>query len=79
MINMKIGNAYATLLGADFERMPKTVLAAVAVSLAARLGESADDLQAARALIFKEWRVLHENGIVPQAPPLRARDTEPKP
>lgn len=64
---VKIGNEYAHALGKDYADTPKAVYAALALSLAMRL--SADNLDAAKALLADEWRILHENGIVPQKPP----------
>jgi hypothetical protein len=51
----------------NFERTPKAVIAAVAYSLAMRLSE--DDPARAEKLLRDEWRVLHQNNIVPQVPP----------
>lgn len=71
----KIMNEYAQALEADlYERIPKAVLAAIAVSLAVRLGGMTGygedpptaPFVAARGLILEEWEALHENGIVPQ-------------
>lgn len=61
----KIHNEYAAELGPLFEDMPKAVLAAIAVSMASGGGS---DMDAARAQIADEWRILHRNGIVPQKP-----------
>ena len=66
---MKIGNEYASELGDLYARTPKAVLAAVAVSVLTRGGDDLDDPDAARARLLDEWRILHLNGIVPQAPP----------
>ena len=45
---------------------PKAVFAAIAYSFAMRLNE--DQPEAAIAEFMKEWRVLHEQAIVPQRP-----------
>lgn len=58
-------NAYAVAYP-DYDRTPKAVLAAVAISLAMRLSE--DDPQRAVALCRDEWRVLHIAKIVRQRP-----------
>lgn len=58
-------NQYAALLE-NFDEIPKSVLAAIAVSLA--LLQNEEDLSSVSKIINDEWRVLHENGIVPQRP-----------
>lgn len=65
----KKSNEYVDVFPDLFERTPKSVFAAVALSLALRLND--DDLQDAIAELVSEWSVLHQNGIVPQAPPRR--------
>lgn len=60
-------NEYADALDRGvFDAIPKSVFAAIAVSLATTGGERLDE---ATALIVQEWKILHENKIVPQAPP----------
>ena len=59
------GNEYQGLLGDLYSEIPKTVLAAIAISLASGGG---DFLRNARRKIAEEWEVLHANGIVPQKP-----------
>jgi hypothetical protein len=49
-----------------FDRTPKAVIAAIAVSLAMRL--SGDDFIKASQLVAEEWEILHANGIIPQRP-----------
>ncbi len=61
----KTGNNYQTLL-TDYEQTPKAVYAAIAVSFAAFFKEG--DLDAVEDHIHREWRILHGQGIVPQAP-----------
>ena len=63
-------NEYVATLGTLFDRAPKAVLAAVAVSYASVGG---DYLPLARINVLREWWVLYDNGIVPQRPP------EPRP
>jgi len=58
-------NEYMQALRDDYERMPKTVLAAIAVSFAYRITASESNADAL-ALIREEWDILHRNGIVPQ-------------
>lgn len=67
-------NGYVTALDLRFyEEMPKSVLAALAVSFAtAHHGD--DQLGLAAQRLAREWLALHEAGIVPQAPGKRARD-----
>jgi hypothetical protein len=63
---VKQGNEYASLLGAAYEETPKAVLAAIAISYAMRDGDESYELALERLL--EEWRILHANGIIPQAP-----------
>lgn len=66
MVN-KLSNVYADLIpGEIYAAIPKTVWAAIAISLATCGGDHLDD--AVRAIVC-EWRILHQNGIVPQKPP----------
>jgi hypothetical protein len=62
----KISNEYARAFGDLYERTPKAVFAAIAFSALTCGGDNWDGGQAA---LLKEWRTLHANGIVPQAPP----------
>lgn len=60
-------NEYQNLAGPEvFEKTPKSVWAAMAVSFAIRLAE--DDPTKVRAILGQEWEALHANGIVPQKP-----------
>ena len=54
-----------------FDRIPKSVLAAIAVSYASSGG---DYLEQASDNVAREWMVLYENGIVPQRPPADIRE-----
>lgn len=68
---MKQSNEYAKLIP-HFDDIPKTVLAAIAVSLAVRLtGE--EDFDGAIDDIITEWHILHSGGIVPQPVPKQLR------
>ena len=62
----KIHNEYAAEVGEVFDKCPKAVFAAIAVS-ALTLG--GDYLDEARDRVIAEWWTLHDNGIVPQKPP----------
>lgn len=63
---LKIGNEYAREFSA-YRDIPKAVFAAVAFSFGMRL--NGDDMHNAIGAFYQEWRTLHENGIVSQAPP----------
>ncbi len=64
----KKSNEYADAIPATlFEKMPKDVFAAVALSLALRLNN--DDLQTAVGELVSEWQTLYQNGVIPQKPP----------
>lgn len=64
-------NEYAEYLGPLFDDCPKSVLAAIAVSFITTGG---DWPQLAQAGIVREWRILHQAGIVPQKPPAKYPD-----
>ena len=62
-----ITNSYIQCLEPGyFDKIPKTVWAAIAISLATTGG---DRLNEATLAIIKEWRALYYNGIVKQKPP----------
>jgi hypothetical protein len=64
---MKTHNEYSKVISADvYEKMPKTVLAAIAVSFASRIQSCSPE--AAAVFLLKEWKTLHANGIIPQKP-----------
>lgn len=64
----KSSNQYAeTLTAAFYEKCPKAVLAAIAVSYASRQTE--EDFSKVEREIAKEWEILYKAGIVPQKPP----------
>lgn len=63
---MKKWNGYAASLP-TYSDTPKSVLAAIALSLAMRLND--DNAEAAVIEIYTEWAALHRAGIVPQKPP----------
>ena len=68
----KLWNDYADIIDARlYERLPKAVLAAIAVAYITRLNGD-DTLRIdgeVDELLLDEWQALHSNGIVPQAPP----------
>lgn len=68
----KLGNEYSRALGQLFELTPKAVFAAIAYSYATRITE--EQPGAAVAEFLNEWRVLHQQGIVPQKPPAETPD-----
>lgn len=64
---MKRSNEYSEQLGQDlYDVIPKSVLAAIAVSA---LTCGGDHLEEARERVAKEWMILFQNGIVRQKPP----------
>lgn len=68
---MKTSNEYASILNRGiYEKMPKQVIAAIAVSFAARMLEADPSSHAAtiQSFVLAEWGALHNNGIVPQKP-----------
>jgi len=71
---MKTSNEYAHEIKAMYQRTPKAVLAALAVSFAHRmLGGDLETLSGVEAALIEEWAILHRNGIVPQKPPTGLR------
>lgn len=71
---MRGGNIYVQAAGEELiNEIPKTVLAAIAISA---LTFGGDELQLAAQRLAREWRVLYESGIVPQRPTRAARAAE---
>jgi hypothetical protein len=68
---VKTTNEYAQFLERAhlFEKTPKTVFAALAVSYA--LHQREDNFNAVVEELLDEWEILYQNGIVPQKPPKR--------
>jgi hypothetical protein len=63
---IKHSNDYAHAVGREnYEDIPKSVWAAIAVSLATNGGDS---LESATKRIAEEWECLYQCGIVPQRP-----------
>jgi hypothetical protein len=71
----KLGNDYARQLGKLYNEIPKSVLAAIAVSA---LTCGGDQLETALERVAEEWDILHQNGIVKQKPSKTARAALPK-
>jgi len=63
---IKVGNDYADRLEEIYDKVPKAVLAAIAVS---SLTVGGDYLEEAKARLVYEWDILYKNGIVSQKPP----------
>ena len=71
-MNLKnLGNQYAKQLGDAYDHIPKTVLAAIAVSALTCGGDHIED---ARRNVLAEWYILNLGGVIPQKPPAEARD-----
>lgn len=71
MSNIKnLSNEYSAVLGSALDDIPKTVLAAIAVSA---LTSGGDCLENALSLVIGEWDILFANGIVPQKVPTKYR------
>lgn len=69
----KKGNEYMLLAGRDlYERIPKAVWAAIAISALTCGGDAWEE---ARERVLAEWQALAANGIVPQQPPCAATTT----
>lgn len=60
---MKTTNAYVGALPDIYDKIPKAVLAAVAVSFAIRL-DGEGNVKAVQQMIVDEWLALHEAGIL---------------
>lgn len=66
---VKIGNEYARQFGRLYAKTPKSVFAAVALSYASwASGEETQTFDVAVERFLEEWKVLNENGIIPQKP-----------
>lgn len=66
---MKVHNQYSRLINPKvYDRMPKTVLAAIVVSLLI-LKDGENSLENLTPAILDEWHHLHESEIVKQKPP----------
>ena len=63
---MKTFNSYAGRFDRLYSRIPKAVFAAVAYSYTSSGG---DDHAHGVERFLEEWRILYDNGIVPQEPP----------
>lgn len=66
---MKSGNVYAQQYGATYKRIPKAVFAAIAYSFADRYRDESTYAETqALDSFYREWEILHQNGIIPQKP-----------
>ncbi len=65
MPGFKISNEYAEALGDLYEKTPKAVFAAMAVSFFTTGGDHMEDLI---DRFHDEWVALYNSGIVPQKP-----------
>jgi len=65
----KISNEYADILKTY---PPKAVIAGITVSLLMRVGEvgglATEEQDEINKMFMEEWRILYENGIIPQKP-----------
>lgn len=60
-------NEYQKILTQEFyEKCPKAVLAAIAVSFV--LNHQGSDQDVVEETILNEWHILHKNGTLPQKP-----------
>lgn len=60
--------AISTFGSANYEALPKSVLAQIAYHFAQRIAGEEGNRDAAMAAIATEWDALHANGIVSQKP-----------
>jgi hypothetical protein len=68
----KKGNNYAAGISQWlYDATPKAVFAAIAVSPAINGGVTVEVNDTEDAYVLREWALLHQQGIVPQAPPKR--------
>lgn len=70
MRGIKVTNEYADALGDLYAKVPKAVLAAIAVSA---LTVGGDYLDEAQARLLTEWDALHDAEIVSQPAPAGKR------
>ena len=64
----KISNEYADVLGRElYSAAPKTIIAAVVVSLFVR--DAGCGFDGVQSEFLREWWTLYDNCIVPQKPP----------
>lgn len=68
-------NSYQKILTPEFyEKCPKAVLAAIAVSFVINHQDSRADM--AEEIIMHEWDILHKNGTIPQKPYREVKSAE---
>lgn len=73
---LKKGNTYADALRPRYGGTPKSVIAAVAVSLL--LKDNEGNWGKVYDAFVREWATLHANGIVPQKPLITSKTQEPE-
>lgn len=72
---IKTDNTYQKILSAEFyQKCPKSVLAAIAVSFV--INHQGSDEDVAEEIILHEWDILHKNGTIPQKPYRDAKSAE---
>jgi hypothetical protein len=64
---MKTSNEYAAMFKDKYDKIPKSVFAAVALSFA-YINCEEKGFDGAVAEVLHEWDTLHQAGIVPQKP-----------
>ena len=68
-------NSYQEMLSLEFyEKCPKAVFAAIAVSFV--LNHQGTDSELTEETILKEWGILHQSGIIPQKPYRELKNAE---
>ena len=71
----KTENSYQKILSAEFyQKIPKAVLAAIAVSYV--INWQGTDQEQAEENILAEWYTLHGQGIIPQKPFREVKNAE---
>jgi hypothetical protein len=63
---LKATNEYQRLI-VDYDKIPKAVLAAIAVS-ALNIAFCEEDLNKVNDALLNEWKILHSAGVIPQKP-----------
>lgn len=66
---MKQSNEYAQQFGRLYAETSKAVFAAIVYSYVSAGGDASKET--ALENFLNEWRILHDNGIVPQPPPAK--------
>lgn len=69
MRGFKQSNEYVAQFGDLYADTPKAVFAAIALSFATFIGGEEISFNEAVKRVVEEWKILNENGIVPQKAP----------